>query len=168
MKLLCEVIFMVMAKLSIQLFAPCCQRTAAILCPIQIKYLSLSFCFSTFEKGHNQKWQLARPSASQGVGRFASDAATLLRPPGGAPHSTAKCLLKWSFWRSTAKRFIPVESTCFTVSNPYTWRTLRLLNSGFMAQKCICAMIDLGPPFLYFCQHSNFAPFSFRVLRTIQ
>ena len=42
--------------------------------------------------------------------------------------STKSGVIKWSFWRRTAKRFIPVESTCLTVSIPPTGPRLRALN----------------------------------------
>ena len=54
--------------------------------------------------------------------------------------------IKWSFWKRTAKRFIPMKSACLTVEIPYIGRSLRLLNRRFMAENCVCATIDTGSP----------------------
>ena len=74
--------------------------------------------------------------------------------------------IKWSFWKRTAKPLTPLKSTRFEVPIPYVTLALRLQKLAVMAKNCISAIIDLGPPFVHFCQHRNFAPFSFRMLRT--
>ena len=83
-------------------------------------------------------------------------------------------IIKWSFWRRSAKRLIPVESTCLTVYIPplgtsggskslllYRKCTFLLLSSG-TPHFWSSASIVLRPPIF----ESEIAAFSFRVLRT--
>ena len=50
--------------------------------------------------------------------------------------------IKWSFWRRTAKRFIPVESTRFELPKPPLGEAARLLN-GAKHSKAKCSNFGL-------------------------
>ena len=54
--------------------------------------------------------------------------------------------IKWSFWRRTAKRFIPVESTCLTVKAPLSRRALRLQKLTVMSKKHFLLLSIRDPP----------------------
>ena len=83
--------------------------------------------------------------------------------------------IKWSCWRRTAKRLIPVKSSRFEVHIAPLGEAVRLLDQRFMAQNSVFAIIVRDPPFLVFGQHSSeaadfelkIAAFSARVLCTI-
>ena len=83
--------------------------------------------------------------------------------------------MKWSFWRRTGKRFIPLKSTCVTVTEVPLSQAVRLQKLAVESKKQVfvyhrsgpphfwsSANIDLRPPIL----ESEIAAFSFRVLRT--